>query len=483
MTWAQVQASIQYWNPGQPWGASNQGISSFSGGEVSAIEAALESWYLNSTTFAGILDTMSASGIKLAKGNAQSFTHPTEWYSAWKPTQEWVYFNRNGEFVFGISESALVHEILHQYLHQGDFDPLHATITEQNGANYDFIGPVMDIENAILLELNLDEYQYSGYLMQFPETIALTEYGWTLGESYTDGQEIDFSRRGDETGNLLDMRDRTDDSRDLIFGLDGNDTIYGGGGNDHLIGDLDDDMEEAGDDALDGGDGNDRLLGGLGGDTLSGGDGNDFLDGGTNITDPNSEENGDTLIGGAGDDVLVLRGLWVISATGGGGDDAFYIDSTPEGSYFIADSDTGDSLYFNGYRLLGGQKKAIELEHDATDPDGNYADVGALDGYGFRYYYSDGALNIYAPDGSGIIIQDFANGDFGINVGAEITGDEVVFAYEEVEEGVWEWTYETELSLSAIALNDTIGDYQGLPGFGATLSGDGANAIPTTWLP
>ena len=482
MSWATVKASIQYWNQGQPWGASNQGIGSFLAGEITTIETTLESFYLNSTTFSGILETMSSTGIKLAKANTQSFTHPTEWYSAWKPVQANVYFNKNGELVASVGGLILVHEILHQHLHQ-DGEPADISIQAQNGSDYPFLGPITELQNDIIVELDLEDQQYSGYLMKFEAATAATEFGWSVGENYTNGAEIDFSRMGDLGDDTLDMRARTDNSRDLIFGLDGSDTIYGGGGNDHLIGDLDDDMEEAGNDVLDGGDGNDRLLGGLGADTLSGGDGNDFLDGGLNVVDPNSDEDGDTLDGGAGDDVLVLRGIWVMSATGGAGDDAFHIDSVPGGSYSIADSEPGDTLYFNGYRLLGGTKQAIELEHDPVNGEGNHAEVGALDGYGMRYWFSDGVLNIHAPDESGIRIEGFANGDFGIQVGAPVTGTEVVFSYQEVEEDVWEWVYETDLPLSAIALSGTIGDYSALPGYGATLGGDGPNAIPTTWLP
>ena len=349
-----------------------------------------------------------------------------------------------------------------------------------NGAAFDFRGPVINEQNSIASNGSLVNQIQTSYYATILSTESLFS-SFTVNSSYSMDLEIDVTRLGTSSADTIDHSARTqttapDMIRDLLFGLGGDDIIKGGEGDDHLYGGLGDDVIYGGNDSTQTNSGRDRLFGGDGADTLSGGDGNDFLNGGADV-------NGDILDGGAGDDVIVIGGAWCMSATGGAGDDAFHIDSVPEGSYFIADSDAGDTLYYNGYRLLGGEKQAIELEHDPVDPDGNYADVGALDGYGFRYYFSDGALNVYAPDGSGLIIADFANGDFGINVGAEITGDEVVFAMTDVGDNVWEWTYETELPLSAIALNDTMGDYESLPGYGATLSGDGANAIPTTWLP
>jgi Ca2+-binding RTX toxin-like protein len=61
---------------------------------------------------------------------------------------------------------------------------------------------------------------------------------------------------------------------DRIIGWDGDDTLTGGSGDDVLLGDRDND-------SLDGGEGNDSLSGGEGDDSLVGGDGNDTLDAGT----------------------------------------------------------------------------------------------------------------------------------------------------------------------------------------------------------
>lgn len=56
--------------------------------------------------------------IRLAKGNTKSFWHIADDYSAWKPDQEFVYFNKNGVIVNSLSASVLVHEVLHQHLNR-----------------------------------------------------------------------------------------------------------------------------------------------------------------------------------------------------------------------------------------------------------------------------------------------------------------------------------------------------------------------------
>ncbi|HYI49486.1 MAG TPA: calcium-binding protein [Allosphingosinicella sp.] len=72
------------------------------------------------------------------------------------------------------------------------------------------------------------------------------------------------------------MSNRTDNSRDLLFGFDGNDELKGGGGRDFLYG-------GGQDDRLWGGAGNDHLAGEAGDDTLASGSGTDFIDGGADI--------------------------------------------------------------------------------------------------------------------------------------------------------------------------------------------------------
>jgi hypothetical protein len=226
--------------------------------------------------------------------------------------------------------------------------------------------------------------------------------------------------------------------------MGGNDTIRGGDGDDFLYG---------GADPTQAGSGKDKLYGAAGGDLLFGGDDNDFLDSGLNVIDPYSPtEREDRLDGGDGNDVLIMRGMWCVAA-GGAGDDQFWVTDTGDGwSYEITDSDAGDSLYWHGYPLTGGAKQVIEMIFDPDPAQGQsgYADVGALDGNGFRYYY--GAVNadlfIIAPDGSGITIRNFVDGDLGIHVDGPASWSDVLFDSVEVQPDVWQYRYQTSLALS-----------------------------------
>jgi hypothetical protein len=475
MSWTQVEASIEFWDPTKSWGASNQGIGGLDPDtEQQDIVTILHNYYIDSTTFAGILDDLSSSGIKIAKANAGSFTHPGDWYSAWNPSQVVWYFNTEGTLVEGLGGLILAHELIHQQLHQFDFDPDHHSISDQNSSNYDFLGPILTVENQIITELGIADHITTGYSAQFSPAGAAT-YGFAVDTNYTDGQTIDITRLGDENDNVLDMRNRTDNSRDLIFGDDGNDSIYGGAGDDHLYG---------GGAADFAGSGNDKLYGGDGGDQLFGGDGNDLLDSGLNVIDPDSDtEREDRLYGGDGNDVLIMRGIWC-KADGGDGSDQYWITDSGSGcTYNINDTGVGDSIYWHGYELSGGTKQVIELIYDPTGATGSYADVGALDSNGFRYYLFGDGLSINAPDGSGILIENFEDGDFGIHVGAAVTDDDVTFDWAEVQPNVFELQYHTTLSLSSIANNGQDFDYASLPGAASTLANDGPHALPTTWLP
>jgi Ca2+-binding RTX toxin-like protein len=124
-------------------------------------------------------------------------------------------------------------------------------------------------------------------------------------------------------GQILTGTDRAD----TLTGGPGSDTLSGGLGNDTLVGDLGDDSLDggAGDDSLDG----DRAAGQPaslleGNDVLHGGAGNDIL---------SSSYGSDTLDGGAGNDMLnidfesnLTRDGNVIRASGGDGDDTFYVN-------------------------------------------------------------------------------------------------------------------------------------------------------------
>ena len=136
-----------------------------------------------------------------------------------------------------------------------------------------------------------------------------------LSEEYSNGEGIDFVQV-DGIGNSSTLLPgiaegmSSGNTKNLMFGEDGDDILRGEGGNDHLFGgDGSDTLEggtgsdraygENGDDSLSGNDGNDTIDGGAGSDTLSGGDGDDVIYGG---------EGNDTLIGGGGKDTFDLTG-------------------------------------------------------------------------------------------------------------------------------------------------------------------------------
>ena len=86
----------------------------------------------------------------------------------------------------------------------------------------------------------------------------------------------------------------SDDSEDIIYGLDGDDTIDGLGKNDILRG-------GEGRDTLHGGAGNDQLFGGAGDDTLRGGEDNDTLRGNAGNDLLQGDAGNDTYLFGRGD--------------------------------------------------------------------------------------------------------------------------------------------------------------------------------------
>lgn len=140
----------------------------------------------------------------------------------------------------------------------------------------------------------------------------------------------------------------------------GDDSLIGGAGDDRLFGGGHDDRPDdaapvTDNDYLEGGDGNDRLYGGRGADMLMGGDGDDILNHyGHAMEDSGAERHSfdwhldgdrDVLDGGAGRDTLIMDRYDV--ATGGSGDDTFWVYSDPEaGENFaeITDFKTGEDF-------------------------------------------------------------------------------------------------------------------------------------------
>jgi hypothetical protein len=216
---------------------------------------------------------------------------------------------------------------------------------------------------------------------------------------------------------------------DVIDGGHGNDQLIGGSGDDTIFGDAGDDfiaggdqndqlLGGAGNDDLGGGAGSDLLLGGAGADHLVGGDGNDLLDsgdgpdwGGWGPPPPRMDE----LFAGAGDDIIILKTRYANEVNTGDGNDQIWFVMTGYGVHaYISDATAGDSLYWNGYKLAGGNLKIAEAEQ--TGAWGLYWSAGAIGALGEYYEWRSAYNQLYVqmPDGSSATLDGFQNGDYGL---------------------------------------------------------------------
>lgn len=160
-----------------------------------------------------------------------------------------------------------------------------------------------------------------------------------------------------------------------------------------------------------GGEGNDVILGGNQSDRLHGGAGNDILIGGSSQ---------DWLKGGDDDDIIVAKGWDYVEV--GSGEDIIWANDAQVIN--IKDGDANDSLYWKGFKLIGGDWVVVEEEtmEFALEPEYNpwteyYVHATHMDIYGIMYDWYSGSsnsVNISLPDGTSIWISDFVNGDFGI---------------------------------------------------------------------
>ncbi len=165
---------------------------------------------------------------------------------------------------------------------------------------------------------------------------------------------------GDTSANVLSGSQYND----KIFGMGGNDSILSGSGLDTIIGGAGDDTLIAGedrfdtrdfvyggdgDDYIEGGYGNDELRGDAGNDTISGGFGADKVIGGAGDDDLTGGAFGDQIFGGDGSD-FINGGFGSDLLNGGGGADRFYhLGIADHGSDWIQDFDaTEDVLIFGG---------------------------------------------------------------------------------------------------------------------------------------
>ena len=293
------------------------------------------------------------------------------------------YFNNMGALVQASEVLTMGHELSH--LVRGTIDPNDSDTPDdamQNAATWDSKGQTVRDQNRIAVDLGMTDNLRASYGASVLSSGAQFS-NFAVNFSYTDGNKVDIVRIGDqqaEAANIQDHRARTDNSRDLIFGLSGDDEIYGGGGADWLYGGTGEDLiyggtgndtiwgddrfglsemlpipalagdilygdagndtihggadadyiyggtgadtlnGDDGDDRLFGDSGNDRLRGGEGEDTLRGGDGKDTLEGGANIDVIYGDDGDDILLGEDGDDIL-FRGDGADDIYGGTGDD------------------------------------------------------------------------------------------------------------------------------------------------------------------
>ncbi|MGH8625142.1 MAG: hypothetical protein ACREYC_07695, partial [Gammaproteobacteria bacterium] len=132
--------------------------------------------------------------------------------------------------------------------------------------------------------------------------------------------------------------------------------------------------------------GNDQLRGGGGTDVLYGGAGNDILDGGAGD---------DILVGGAGTDTYVLRA--------GGGNDRIY-DEDGVGEIMFIDNN--------------GNQVTLSLSANAVLGEPNTW-RSPYPGGGEITYTMNSPLTIHLPDGTSIVVEDFSNGQLGIDLRPE----------------------------------------------------------------
>jgi len=162
-------------------------------------------------------------------------------------------------------------------------------------------------------------------------------------------------------------------------------------------------------DVLSGGSYADHLYGGKGSDTLAGGEGSDYLEGGAGDDTLRGDAGDDTLIGGKGNDVL----------QGGEGNDV-YIIRAGDGEDRILDHEGSNTIV---YEDASGQRAVLGVAAFAVAGQANTW-CGSLADGGTVTFTQDALLTATLPDGAGIFIEDFRDGDCGIHLLA--SGDDPV---------------------------------------------------------
>lgn len=399
------------------------------------------------------------------------------------------WFNRQGQWTQADRSLVIAHEFVHMIENKPDISrPLISGNTvdrlafeaQMNGSSFDFDGPTVLATNVMAMEMGRTDLTRVSY----DAVGSSTRFDSTRdgGTGYTDGRAIGVVRFGQdptEAGRLgqdiINHEARRGSSpsgiNDLMFGQDGNDVIKAGRGDDHVYGGV-------GNDIIDGGRGNDRLFGE---------DGNDLLDTGFYLFDSSAYK--EVIDGGLGDDRLIVQNSNASVIGGAGDDEIFIVKNVSQEEFTLSDSDLGDRLYWNGYRLAGGPVMLIDLEIHGQpyDIDGETTvdlDVwyGWLDSNGVEYiWYNEPHFQTFyinTPDSTTIFIEDFQNGDFGIN----LVGDPYSLDVERVkynpDTGILDYT--AQAPVSNIVLDGILGNYTSLTGAFTAINVLGPEPVWTT---
>ena len=152
-------------------------------------------------------------------------------------------------------------------------------------------------------------------------------------------------------------------------------------------------------DTLSGGNYADHLYGGKGIDTLAGGEGNDYLEGGAGEDTLRGDLGDDILIGGKGNDVL----------QGGGGND-LYIIRAGDGQDRIIDHEGSNTVV---YEDASGRRSVLGVAAFSVASQTNTWSAN-LSGGGAVSFTKNSPLTAFLPDGTQIVVDDYQEGDFGI---------------------------------------------------------------------
>lgn len=275
MSWATVANKITFFDSAHPWLFPNSSVavSAFSASEQRLTLGWLEDLYQKSGTAREVLDAAASQGpIRIGKtlrnnpGFQVDGSSTTPKYVGFnlEAINDLYYFNDHGQIVREVPALTIIHELIHYSLNLDDTNDDYSLM---NGSNYDFDGDTLRKQNQIAREVGIVgniQTSYSAGFFNYPEADSRFSLLQT-GKSYSLDEIVNIVRLGSDSPllpDLLDMSNRQDRSRDLLFGFGGNDVLRGGGGRDFLYG----------------GDHDDTLDGGLDNDFIDGEGGIDTVD-------------------------------------------------------------------------------------------------------------------------------------------------------------------------------------------------------------